>query len=501
MATKRRTLLAGGVWLTICAFAAKAVGALYRLPLTNLLGAKGMAGYQLVFPVYAFVLAATSSAMPILLARQIAKDGRFGYAVFRKSIDLMALLGGVGAAFLLAWAYPFAKWQGWAEMTGGYAMMAPAVLAVALAAPFRGWMQANMHWGTLAGFSMCEQVLKLSGLGFAFLFRAYSVAAMTIAAIGGVALAEIAALLYCVVCYRGLGYRFGSAPVVVAATPIWYSSVPITTANLIMPSVQFVNSLFLVNVCVWAGADREVAMASYGILTGAVGTLTTLPVVLSLSFATLVVPVVSRALHERNWRKIKKGSADTLFVVMALCLPFALGMALLAEDVVAFLYPRLGAQHQQQAVLLLRIGCIGIPFSALQQLYAVLLQSVDRSRTVAKQTALGGLGQVALGLSIAPFWGMTGAMVAAVGGSVVIAAWHAFTYRRLTGRYALARPVAICLAAGALMAGVVWACKILFADFPLRVVWIVLLAAVVYAILIWALGGLRWLGRTAEEKT
>ena len=497
----RSRLLRHGLGLTLCAFAAKVVGALYRLPLTNLLGAQGMGGYQLVFPVYAFVLALTSSAMPLLLARQIVKDARFGYAVFRRSIDLMALLGAAGALFLLAWAYPLAGWQGYPAMVWGYVMMAPAILAVALAAPFRGWFQANMHWGALAGFAMCEQVLKLSGLGFAYLVRSRGVAAMATAALGGVALAEVVAAVLCVVLYRALGYRFGAAPCVVRPAALWRSSLPITAANLVMPAVQFGDSLLLTNLCVWAGMPMAQAVQDYGVLTGAVGTLTTLPVVLAMSFATLVVPVVSRAMHGRDIVRLRRGSADTLYVVLALCLPCALGMALLAPEVVGLLYPRLLPQHRQLAATLMRVMCLGIPAVCLQQLYAVLLQSVEHSRVVARQLAWGGGLRITVCVAAVPFWGMLGAAVAHVACYVVLAAWHGYTYRTLTGRYHLARPLARCALAGGVMAVLVWALTQILSLSGWRVVPIALLAAAVYGILLWALGGIRWLSRPNEEKT
>ncbi|MDE7107693.1 MAG: oligosaccharide flippase family protein, partial [Clostridiales bacterium] len=42
---------------------AKLIGALYRVPLTNIVGAEGMGLYQMVFPLYTVLLAFCGSGM------------------------------------------------------------------------------------------------------------------------------------------------------------------------------------------------------------------------------------------------------------------------------------------------------------------------------------------------------------------------------------------------------------------------------------------------------
>ena len=49
-------ILSGALFLAIGAFVSKLLGAVYRVPLTNLLGGTGLGLYQMVFPVYAFFL-------------------------------------------------------------------------------------------------------------------------------------------------------------------------------------------------------------------------------------------------------------------------------------------------------------------------------------------------------------------------------------------------------------------------------------------------------------
>ena len=67
------SLAASTAVLAAASIAGKIVGAIYRVPLTNVLGAEGMGLYQTFFPVYALFVTLTSGALPTiteLLRRQ-----------------------------------------------------------------------------------------------------------------------------------------------------------------------------------------------------------------------------------------------------------------------------------------------------------------------------------------------------------------------------------------------------------------------------------------------
>ena len=492
MTERKRGVLSCGVTLMVCSFLAKGIGAFYRLPLTNLLGAEGIGGYQLVFPVYVLALALTSSAIPVLLARQIAKDAVFGYAVFHRTLHLMALTGGIGALALVALAYPLAYVQGYPAMALGYVVMAPAVLAVALSAAFRGWFSATMHTGVLAIATLVEQVVKLTGLGFAVWLAKRGDVPAILGALLGVTLGEIAALIWHFAAYYASGYRLGRPSIAVPASAVWRSSLPITACNLVLPVVAGVDSLLLVNLSVASGVARSVAVNRYGLLTGAVGAVTNLPVVLTLAFVTLVVPVVSRAVARRRIGEVRRSSADTLWLVLALALPCAVGLALLAPAVTTLLYPRLSEEERTYAAMLMRIASVGVPIIALQQVYNALLQAVERSVTGAKQMAVGGAVKLAGNVVLVPLWGMVGAAVASLLCYLTVLVLHVVTYTRLTGRYTLSKPLAACTFASLCMGVSVWSLDRIIENNTLSVVLNVLLGGAVYAIILWCTHGATW---------
>ena len=55
-----QSFLKGAIIISVGGFIAKLLGAIYRIPLTNVLGGEGMGIYQMVYPLYCLLLTAVS---------------------------------------------------------------------------------------------------------------------------------------------------------------------------------------------------------------------------------------------------------------------------------------------------------------------------------------------------------------------------------------------------------------------------------------------------------
>ena len=95
-----RRLAGGAALLAASAVIAKIVGACYRVPLTNILGAEGIGLYQLVFPVFALMTTLSSAGIPSALARTVAEkrgagespvkgEGELIHGLFKKHLTLL----------------------------------------------------------------------------------------------------------------------------------------------------------------------------------------------------------------------------------------------------------------------------------------------------------------------------------------------------------------------------------------------------------------------------
>ena len=128
---RKQNFIKGSVILMVSAAAAKLLGAIFKIPLTNLLGGVGMSyfscAYSIFLPIYALVVTGLSSATARLTAQSAALEMYGNARLVRKTaLKLFSLLGLVGTLFTALLAKPFCE----------YAAKTPdAVSAVVLISP------------------------------------------------------------------------------------------------------------------------------------------------------------------------------------------------------------------------------------------------------------------------------------------------------------------------------------------------------------------------------
>lgn len=85
---KKQSFLKGAAIIAAGGFIAKLIGALYRIPLTNLIGGYGMGLYQMVYPFYCLLLTVSATGIPSSIAKRwrTARAGRFGKTRFEKRV-------------------------------------------------------------------------------------------------------------------------------------------------------------------------------------------------------------------------------------------------------------------------------------------------------------------------------------------------------------------------------------------------------------------------------
>ena len=69
----KNSLLKSVSILFFATIVAKVIGAVYRIPLTWILGAEGLGIYQLVFPIFSLLLVVSSTGTPTVLSTMISQ--------------------------------------------------------------------------------------------------------------------------------------------------------------------------------------------------------------------------------------------------------------------------------------------------------------------------------------------------------------------------------------------------------------------------------------------
>ncbi len=477
----------GAALLAAAGVVAKLIGGIYRIPLTNLLGAEGMGYYQLVFPVYALLVAVISTGMPVLISRIVGASGdKYGYAVFRKALSVLAIAGLASSLILALLAKPLSAVQGEEQATFGYIIIAPALFFVAIMSVFKGWFNGHLDMKPSAFTSLSEQVIKLgAGLAAAYLLRSRGTAVMAIGALAAVTLSEGVSLLAVVVYYGAKGGRFPKPSVEIPFRVLFQSSAPLTLSGVIFPLVTFVDSLIMVRLIALNGTSDNEALSAYGLLTGAVGSIVGFPVVLTVALAAAIIPVISRKLAERDSDGIRQNGFLALKLALSVSLPLALGLICVSPQICDAFYPSLSAAQRELAAKLLSVSSVGIPLLALLQIYNSMLQAVGGSSASARNLAIAGGVKILSDVALVPFFGIMGGAVATVLCYAVGLTLSVISYGKLTGSSkSLIKNVAEITGAGVIMSAAVICVRVFIGNAYLALAAAVAAGAAVYCTLI-----------------
>ena len=408
---KSRIGFAGGAFvLMLFGLLSKIVGAVYRIPLTGIVGAEGVGLYQMVFPLYTLMLTISSSGLPSsiskLISQNLAKNNyKQASKILKVSLILLVSFSFLCSLFVFIFAKYIAEMQGNVNVTVCYYGLAPAILFVGLISGFRGYFQGKQKMFPSAFSGFIEQVVKMVfGLLFASKWIYKGVEWGVLGAVLGITLSEVVAFIYLFLCYifRRKEKIIGEQSLQVdsfskTARSILSLSVFVTLGGLIMPLTMLVDSCLVINILQKIGVSTQNATKMFGLQTGTVGSIINMPVVLSLAISTAILPSISYSLEKGNVCEAKKSATKAIFLTILFALPCAIGCSLFAEPIIKLLYGRgLSLSEIKLASGLLEIAGVGVLYLALVQVCSGILQGMNKFIVPVISLSVGGVVKIIL---------------------------------------------------------------------------------------------------------
>lgn len=451
-------MLSGAAVLAIGSVVAKMLGALYRVPLTNILGAQGMGMYQLVFPVFALFMVLSTAGIPTALSRIVAEKRAEGAPTKKYLISAIIVLASLGvllAILTFTLSAQLARGQGNANTRTGFMIIAPTIILVSLIAGFRGWFQGEMYMLPTAVSNIIEQVVKLAvGIGLSVAFISRGVTAAVNGALCGIAISEAFALAYLVITYFVRGRKLKGERLHVTrqeAHSMFKVAFPIAIVAVLMPLSNFFDSIILVNVLKGAGVAQEVATAQYGLLSGPVNSLINMPIVIIMSLAVVIVPSVSVSRVQRDIDGVMLKSRLSIKLAYLIGVPCAFYFMVFAPRLLPVIYPALTYEQLDITVKLLRIVAANVVLLSAMQIYVSLLQALDRTKDAVISLAVAIVAKVILSVVLVHFIGIMGGALASLTMAAVALLGVNVSYTRICGLH-LEKNVGLNLLGGVIMA-------------------------------------------------
>ena len=373
--------LKGAAWIALGGFIAKLIGAVYRIPLTNLIGGHGLGLYQLVYPVYCLLLTVSATGIPSSISKMTAEKigkGESDRPLFKTAMLLFLLIGGVGSILMALLAPLLARAQGSESVLNGYYALAPSVFLVSAISVFRGWFQGRNEMCPTAMSEITEQAVKVGfGLLFAYLYRS-NVEKAVVFLLLSVSISELVALLLMIFLYKKRkkkGQETQKDGGRVAMKSILRLSIPVTFSSILLPLSSLLDSVLVPKML---GAYAADPIALFGLFSGGAVTIINLPVSVCYGIAAASVPAVSaaaakRALEKENAPSVRKRIFFSLLITLLISIPSAVALYFFASPVVKIIFRSLQGEERETLIRLVRIFSLSaVTLSCTQTLSACL---------------------------------------------------------------------------------------------------------------------------------
>lgn len=388
---RKDSFLKGALILGLAGILVKIIGAFFRIPLGNLIGAEGMGYYQAAYPVYTLFLTLATAGFPTALAKLVSEkmaigDYKGAHKVFKVSYSVLAITGFIafcifffGADFIVndIMENPGAK----------YAMLAisPALLFVPVMSSYRGYFQGRREMTQIAISQISEQLFRVVlGITLAY-FLMYKWGANpgpeqgAAGAIMGATIGAIASIIYLIIAYLvklktikreiKISKKFKEESIARILKKLLVVAVPITIGASVMPLVNMIDNVIVIRRLIEAGFTQTQANVMFGQLTGMAMAIINLPSVITVAMSMSLVPTISQAYAVGNRIKAIKETKSAIKITLMIVLPAAFGIASLAHPIMKLLYP--GEPATVGTILLVLAPCI-VFLGLIQSLNGIL---------------------------------------------------------------------------------------------------------------------------------
>ncbi|MBQ8337961.1 MAG: polysaccharide biosynthesis protein [Oscillospiraceae bacterium] len=446
--TQKRTsqsFLEGALILALATIIVKLIGAVFKIPIGNLLKEEGFAyfnvAYQMFTPLYSLAMA----GLPVAVARMVSENATQGNyrdvrKILRISTAAFTVTGAIGSLIMILGAGIYANKI--VETPAAFLSiicLAPAVFFCCMMSSRRGYYEGLKNMYPTAISQVIEAMVKLvlglllswlviyvgtnqftsSGAVFGTACDSEKEALSIIypfasaAAILGITLSTVFGAAYLHLRYHIKGdsitpEMLSNAPAARGGKDILRSllsiAIPVSLGTLATTLTSFIDSSSIVNrlknvmetdgqtiVEMYSGiteAATDIPDFIYGAYCYAISIFNLVPS-LTTTFAISALPAVTAAWTLKDKEKTKQSIETVLRITSLVALPAGVGMSVMAKPILQILYPDrvLGVEIAAPALTILGIAVI---FVALLAPINSMLQAVGRADIPVKLMLVGG---------------------------------------------------------------------------------------------------------------
>ena len=469
MKNKEKTFLKGALVLAFANLIVKIIGAVFKIPLYELIGKEGSGLFNVAYQIYTFMFIIATAGFPIAVSKMVAEsvarnDEYDAKRVFETAQILLGMIGLAGSVVLYAFSDSLANMLGNPDAALSIRVISPAVFFVSLVSAYRGYFQGMQNMYPTAVSEVIEAGAKLgigivgamlfmnmtvnSGLGELVSFSSKEVISSHVktqfaasGAIFGVTVGTFLSLFLMIVIYGAKRKRpFPRESCVVRRRrsimkELVLIAIPITIGASVSSLTSLVDLATIMNRLVvnpgvfeqyaflfaegtefaqnaaaegWQGITllEKQANSLYGMYTGQAQTMFNLPLSIIVALSMSIVPAISTAVVGGSAKEGKTITESVLRITMLFAMPCAIGLSVLSKPILGLLY------SDADAFLLLQKLAIAVVFVSVVSVSNAILQAYGHVYYPVVNMLIGGVLKVSMNYFFIPVWGIDGAPIA-----------------------------------------------------------------------------------------
>ncbi len=442
MSSKKQNFLQGALILSAAGIIVKIIGAIYKIPLMNIMGGEGFGYYNTAYMIFTPLYTIATAGIPVAVARMVSECVTMGRyrdvrRIFQVSMTCFLVTGTVGSLIMLFGSKLLAG--GICDNPGAFLaviMLSPAVFFLCMTSAYRGYYQGLRDMYPTAISQVIEAVVKvIIGISLTLLITKWGIneyestgsflgidlgidtsgmsaesaiaPIAAAAAIAGVMISTMVGMLYMMFHYRIKGDgitqpELYDAPEATSKKKIFKAliivAVPICLATLSTNITNLIDLVSLMNRIKYAlNLDSETVVGMYkgllpegldidgipnylyGVYSGMPVTLFNLVPTISMTFGTAALPNVAATWTSHNRHRIKSSIDTVLRLTTIVAVPAGFGLSILAKEVLSLLYPLRLTEVEIAAPLLTVMG-ITVIFVCVCASCHSILQGIGKER-------------------------------------------------------------------------------------------------------------------------
>ncbi len=449
---KKQSMLNGAFVLVAATMLVKVIGALYKIPLTALIGEVGRGYFNAAYEIYTPVYAISMAGLPVAVSKMVSEkmalkrynDVKMIYKVASK---IFLITGIVGTAFLLLIAFPYAKFIIKSPQTfTSIIAIAPSVFFCCMMSTYRGYYEGLSNMTPTAISEVIEAMGKLAaGLAFSYAVSAYGMGQYrnglpvfgkvvtseaealsaiypytAAAAILGVTLGTVLGLIFLVLRHKLKGDKItkeellGSPKsinkretmkmLISFAIPMVLSALVLNITNLIdtatiqnrlafavardLPTIK---EMYAASLTASKTLDTDIAKYLYGAYGAALDFKNLIPTII-MSLGVSALPALSAAWAVKDRKQSKITIESVIRITMLIAMPAGIGMAVLAKPILTLAYGGSEAENLiPVATPILQMCGYATFLFALSSPLTSMLQAVGRADLPLKGLVVGAV--------------------------------------------------------------------------------------------------------------